>query len=540
MTLKWISLFLVIVGVFVLLISLVPTKQICRDHSRQPQAFGWNILFVLICMFIVGYAAYAATLLKLQGSVVEFVVALILFGGSLFVMLVARLSLLSIQEVKRIAALERYHALHDELTNLPNRTLLYERMNQLIISAKRNQTPMIVMIMDLNQFKEVNDTLGHHCGDQLLQQVAPRIKSALRESDTVARLGGDEFAFILPDTDIEGAKTICEKMIQAMDKPFTVEGHSLKIGASIGFAKYPDDARDSDTLLQKADVAMYVAKHDSSGYAIYDVDRDLHSLNRLMIIGQLHEAIRKNEFEIHYQPVINVKTGRIWGVEALVRWNHKMLGLLGPGEFIPIAEQSSIINELTLWVINRSIEQFSSVQQYDKNMRLSINISVKDIQDSSFVENISSILVKHNFDAGKLHIEITESSMMTDSKQAHSVIAELHKSGVNMSIDDFGTGFSSLSYLKQLPAKILKIDKTFVIDMIDDDNDAVIVRSTIDLAHNMGRLVIAEGVENKETLEILEILGCDYAQGFYICMPLTIDKLAKWVSLKNKIPLVVN
>lgn len=533
MSLKWISLSLVVTGALILVFSLIPTRRICRDHSRQAQTTGWNALYVMTGLFISGYAAYAVSLLTLSVTYVELIVALLLFGGSCFVVLVTRMSLLSIREVRRIAALERHHALHDELTNLPNRTLLYERLNQILGQSELTQNPMIVMIMDLNQFKEVNDTLGHHCGDRLLQQVSPRLLNALRETDTVARLGGDEFAVVLPGTKTEGAIPVCKKILQAMDKPFAIEGHSLKVGASIGIACYPFDGKDADTLLQKADVAMYVAKKDISGYAVYDPECDRHSLNRLMMIGQLHEAIKNDDLVLHYQPIVEIKNDTVWGCEALVRWNHKELGLLEPDEFIPIAEQSGIVSDLTAWVIDTALQEFIKVQSCEPDLKLSVNLSVKDVQDASFVGKLKALLNKHNMSERNLHLEITESSMMTDSKRSQEVIGQLHDLGVTLAIDDFGTGFSSLSYLKQLPAKSIKIDKTFVRDMFEDDNDAVIVRSTIDLAHNMGRKVVAEGVENKDTLDILNILGCDYAQGNYVCEPLNIDTFAEWIILRN-------
>ncbi len=532
MSFQILSFLLVALGAILLAFSLFPTKSICADQNKNAQALGWNALFVLICLFIIGYIAYAFSLLNTTDNFITLVVALILFGGSIFVLLVTKMSLLSIQNVNRIVALERHHALHDELTSLPNRTLLHERINQAILSAKRSDKSMIVMIMDLNQFKEVNDTLGHHCGDCLLQLVAPRLKGVLRESDTVARLGGDEFSVVLQDTDLEGAIVICQKLLDAMDDPFSVEGHTLKAAMSIGIARYPDDGEDYDTLIQKADVAMYVAKNDVSGYAIYDAQRDQYSINRLTIINALHNAIRNHELTLDYQPILKTKTGNLWGLEALARWTHKELGQIAPADFIPIAEQSGLIKELTLWMLDTAFEQYREWQQIEQNFFLSVNLSVKDIQDAEFSSKIQSLLKQHKISAKNINIEITESTMMSDSKRAYDVITELTQLGLNISIDDFGTGFSSLSYLKQLPTQCIKIDRTFVCDMLEDDNDAVIVRSTIDLAHNMGRTVIAEGVENKETLDILEILGCDYVQGNYLCEPIPAQHVLSWLSDK--------
>jgi len=523
------SLVFVLSGVILLLFSLLPTRSICDDQNKNIQAAGWKALFLLILLFILGYILFSFSIINTQDNSITFIVALILFGGSVFVFLVTKMSLLSIQDLNRIAALERYHALHDGLTNLPNRTLLYERVNQAITVSKRTNSSLVILVMDLNQFKEVNDTLGHHCGDCLLQQVAPRLKSVVRESDTVARLGGDEFSIILHNTDREGAIIICDKILNIFDKSFSIEGHVLKAAMSIGIAKYPEDGEDCEMLMQRADVAMYVAKKDASGYAVYDAARDQYSVNRLNIISALHEAIKNGEIELHYQPIIRTKNKRLWGFEVLCRWTHPQFGEIIPTEFIAFAEQSSLIKELTLHMLDTSFMQFEIWNKINQDFRLSVNLSVKDIQDADFPDKIKQLLQKYSVNPKKINLEITESTMMSDSKRAYAVMTELNNIGLNISIDDFGTGFSSLSYLKQLPTQSLKIDRTFVSNMLEDDNDAVIVRSTIDLAHNMGRSVIAEGVENKDTFEILEILGCDFVQGFYLCPPIPVEKVTAWL-----------
>lgn len=532
MSVHVLSLICVLLGIVLLLFSLLPTRSICTDQNNNTQIAGWKALLFLILLFVIGYILFAVSLINTEDNLVTFIVSLILFGGSIFVFLVTKMSLLSIQDVNRIAALERHHALHDALTNLPNRTLLYERVNHAIAMAKRSTTSMIVLIMDLNQFKEVNDTLGHYCGDCLLQQVAPRLKSIVRESDTVARLGGDEFSVVLQNTDREDAIIICNKILRALDKPFLVEGHTLKATMSIGIAKYPDDGEDCETLMQRADVAMYVAKKDATGYAIYDEARDQYSVNRLEIINALHEAIQNAEIQFHYQPIVSTKNKSLWGFEVLARWTHHKLGEIVPTEFIAIAEKSSLIKELTMHMLDTSFKQFQIWRETNQDFCLSVNLSVKDIQDSDFSSKIKSLLKKYSLDPKKINLEITESTMMSDSKRAYDVMTELNDLGLNISIDDFGTGFSSLSYLKQLPTQSLKIDRTFVSDMLEDENDAVIVRSTIDLAHNMGRTVIAEGVENKDISDILEILGCDYVQGYYLSRPIPAEQVVDWLNNK--------
>lgn len=529
MTLQQVTATLVLFGAGLLIYSLIPTNDIVREQSVHEHRSGWQILFILIGLFIIGYLIFVWILMTRDVSYLASFLAIILFGGSVFVTVVTRMSLYSIRNIQHVAALERHNATHDLLTNLPNRLMLYERINQTVRDAKRNQSTLAILLMDLNQFKEVNDTLGHHCGDGLLQQVAPRINSVLRDNDTLARLGGDEFAVILPATDLNGAVVLSKKVNAVMDQPFIVEGHSLQVGISIGISMYPEDAYNSDSLLRKADVAMYVAKRYSLGYSIYDSRQDQHTINRLMIIGKLHDAINNNELLLHYQPIMDTQTFKLWGFEALVRWEQPSLGLLKPDEFVPMAEQSEVIKEMTRWVLSNALRKFKQWYAEDNSLRISVNLSVKDIQDGCFANWLRGQFESIGIEPQCMNMEITESSMMTDSQLAQEVLQELHKMGVTFSIDDFGTGFSSLSYLKQLPSNSIKIDRSFVRDMLVDDNDAVIVRSTIDLAHNMGKSVIAEGVESQEVLDILEILGCDYVQGYFLCGPLAVDKVDEWM-----------
>lgn len=528
MYLKLTSLILVLGGAALLTVSLLPTRYICRDDEQK--GIGWRVLFILIQLFIIGYLSYAYMLLGRDVNFTELTVSTILFGGGWFVVVVTRMSLRSIRHVRHIAARERHHALHDILTDLPNRTLLHERVNHAITIAKRYQHTVSILLMDLDRFKEVNDTLGHHCGDRLLQQVAPRLRRAVRETDTVARLGGDEFAVVLPDTDLENASHIARKILKAVEEPFMVEGHSLDIGVSIGIAVFPESGTDYEALLQSADIAMYMAKRQGSGFAGYDAAEDEHTLNRLTMLGDLKEAINNNDLVLHYQPLIDIASREVRSAEALVRWMHPTLGMVPPMEFIPMAEQSGFIRNITQWVLRSTLSQIQQWQQQGIDLNVSVNLSVKDIQDIEFPGRLLDLLGEYDVSPSSLILEITESGMMTDSHQAAKVINRLHAIGVILCIDDFGTGYSSLAYLKQLPTSVIKIDKSFVIDMTDDENDAVIVRSTIDLAHNMGRKVVAEGVENRDTLDLLEILRCDHAQGFHICRPLPAEQLQLWLN----------
>lgn len=521
------SISMVVVGIILLISALLPVHLIRRFDKEN--RIGWNILFVLIHLFVIGYATFCYFLFRPHITFGDFIVALILFGGSIFVVIVVRLSRSSIDNINRIAALERHNALHDDLTGLPNRTLLLERINQLILHARRDLRPLAILVMDLNRFKEINDALGHHYGDFLLQKVAERLQEVIRESDTLARLGGDEFSVAL-DADTEQAKIVSRKISEALQRPFVIEGHSLNIGISIGIAIYPTHGNDCDTLLQHADVAMYSAKKTETHYAVYDVSQDQFTLNRLMLLTDLREAVRKEEhLSLYFQPKIDIKNNRIHGVEALLRWNHPELGIIPPDQFIPLAEQGGIIRSLSKWVLNAALAQRAAWRDAGLDLPVSVNLSIKDLQNISVPLLIKDLLKKYQLEPSDLMLEITETSMMLDPDRTYEVISNLHALGVQLSIDDFGTGYSSLAYLKQLPAEELKIDKSFVRNMLKDDNDEVIVRAIIDLAKNMGLAVIAEGVESAEILTRLKELDCDLAQGYHICRPLPAKELEEWL-----------
>lgn len=422
-----------------------------------------------------------------------------------------------------------HQALHDELTDLPNRTLLYDRLDQELHHAHRDNRPLALFLMDLDRFKEVNDTLGHHFGDYLLQQVSHRVRDSLRETDTVARLGGDEFAVLLPDTDADAAIQCAEKLIAALDAAIPVSGMSLSIKSSLGIALYPQHGHDAETLLQHADVAMYAAKQHADSYRVYEQDEDPNSVRRLTLVSELRNAILTDQLVLHYQPKVNLRQQRTVGVEALVRWQHPKLGLLAPEEFIPIAEQNGLIGILTDWVLNAAAKQCQEWRDRGINLRVAVNLSAHSLHNLRLPDHIAGILESARLPPRHIDIELTESAMMSDLMRANDIFERLAQMGIRLAIDDFGTGMSSLSYLKRLPVNELKIDKSFVTDMADDENNAVIVRSIIDLAHNIGREVVAEGVENKDVLQLLEMLGCDTAQGFFISPPLAPAALETWL-----------
>ncbi|TMF21750.1 MAG: EAL domain-containing protein [Chloroflexi bacterium] len=421
-----------------------------------------------------------------------------------------------------------YQTLHDPLTGLPNRTLFNDRLRQGIAIAHRERKQLVLLIMDMDRFKEVNDTLGHHIGDLLLQQVALRLAAILRQSDTVARLGGDEFA-VLPagGTDLHGGSQAAKKILHSLEQPFLVDGRNIDVGASIGIALFPEHGEEANTLMRHADVAMYVAKRTKRGSAVYAPHHDDHTAAHLALIGELRHAIAHDELLLHYQPTIALASGRTIGVEALLRWRHPKHGLMLPDQFVPAAEETELIQPLARWVLNQGIGQLRRWLDAGLEIDLSVNLSAWNLHDPDLPDLISDLLASFGVKPGRLKLEITESSIMAHS--AIETITRLSALGVGLSIDDFGTGYSSLAYLKRLPVNEIKIDKSFIISMIGDSANASIVSPIVDLGHNMGLQVVAEGVENRETWDRLVTLGCDLAQGNYMCPPIPAADLTRWL-----------
>ena len=430
-----------------------------------------------------------------------------------------------------------YQSLHDPLTGLPNRLLFNDRLRQAIVVGHREREPLVLLIMDMDRFKEVNDTLGHQVGDLLLQQVALRLAATLRQSDTVARLGGDEFA-VLPagGTNLEGGSHTAKKILRALEHPFVVDGRNIDVGASIGIAQCPEHGEEADTLMRHADVAMYVAKRTKRGYAVYAPQLDEHTAAHLALIGELRHAIGHNELVLHYQPTVALKSGRTIGVEALVRWQHPTQGLIPPDQFIPAAEETELVQPLAQWVLNHGLSQLRSWNDSGLDVELAVNLSAWNLRDPDFPELASGLLENWGVDPNRLTLEITESGIMAPSS-VHEAITQLSTLGVGLSIDDFGTGYSSLARLKRLPVNEIKVDKSFIIGMIADGMSVSIVRSVIELGHNMGLRVVAEGVENRETMDKLVTLGCDLAQGHYLCPPLPATELTRWFRESGRGPL---
>jgi len=446
-------------------------------------------------------------------------------------------------ELKNLYQTLEHMAYTDSLTELPNRARFQESLEALTHTAM----PFALLLIDLDRFKEVNDSFGHDVGDQLLKEIGSRLKRVLRRSDVLvrldsqelstmpheglARLGGDEFAAVLAGVDnAVNAVGVAEKLTKAMEAPFVIKGHSLLMRMSLGIALYPEHGSDPMMMLQQADMAMYHAKQQQCGYALADNTRYGESLARATLERDLRDAIFNDGLELHFQPKINVRAASVCGVEALLRWRHPQQGNIPPDRFIPIAEQAGLMSELTRWVLNRGLEQCARWNKAGHAIGISINISATNLRDPQLVTYVMASLQKWNVPATALTLELTESAVMGDADHALEVLTRLDAMGVRLSIDDFGTGYSSLSYLKRLPVDEIKIDRSFVMDMKADSNDAIIVRSTVDLAHNMGLRVVAEGVENTEALEYLRILGCDMAQGYFISRPVPYEDFMVWLT----------
>ncbi|MFQ5760864.1 MAG: EAL domain-containing protein, partial [Acidiferrobacterales bacterium] len=420
-------------------------------------------------------------------------------------------------------------AFTDPLTKLPNRMLFHDRLHQAILNARREHRSFALLIMDLDRFKEINDTLGHHVGDLILEQVGERLRDKLRASDTVARMGGDEFAVLLGAVDRQQAEMAARMLIKALRPPFMVEEQRFEIGASIGITLYPDHGEEASVLTQRADVAMYAAKNTTCEFVFYTSALDQHMPKRLALMGELRQAVDYEEFVVYYQPKVNLQTGHVAGVEALVRWQHPTKDILLPDTFIPLMEQSGLIRSLTPIVLTAALKGCRDWQKAGLDIPVSVNFSTRDLQDPFLGDNLSDLVNEQGIQPEWLELEVTESTVMADPARAMDILSDIASKGVQIAIDDFGTGYSSLGYLKKLPISAVKIDRSFVIGMTEDEHNATIVRSSIDLAHNMGLKVVAEGVENADVVANLTNLGCDAAQGMFISRPMPVDELLSWL-----------
>jgi diguanylate cyclase (GGDEF)-like protein len=514
-----------------------------------------GVLVVAAVFFVVNSALVSTVVALAQGHRVgrylandlffQASTAGLLLGLSPVVVLAAEFSLpalallllpfLAVHRGGRAAIAKEHQSLHDALTGLPNRVLFRDRIEHAIAAGRRADVTSAVLLIDLDHFKEINDTLGHHAGDRLLEEVARRLERSLGDSGTVARLGGDEFGVVLPVLRRSSdASVVARQLLAGLREPFAIEGLTLEVDASIGMACHPVHGTGVEALIQRADIAMYAAKESGSGHAIFEARLDRFSPRRLSLAGGLRSAIQNEEIVLHFQPKAELDGGRVIGVEALARWEHPRLGLVGPTEFVPIAEQTGLITPLTSYVLDCALRQVREWKDLGQELSVAVNLSARSFLDAQLAVEIPRLLQNWDVDAALLELEITESMLMLDPGRAQATLERLSRIGLTLSVDDFGTGYSSLANLKRLPVDCIKIDKSFVMDMAIDASDMAIVRSTIDLAHNLGLRVVAEGVESRQAWDRLTELGCDYAQGFYVSRPLPAEELGRLLAARRE------
>jgi diguanylate cyclase (GGDEF)-like protein/PAS domain S-box-containing protein len=437
-----------------------------------------------------------------------------------------------ITERKRAEQRVQYLANYDVLTGLPNRFLMQDRLTQAIAHAHRNRLRVALMHIDLDRFKVVNETLGHYVGDAILKQAAERVRKATREADTVARVGGDEFTVIFPNvTSLQTLSAAAEVMLDDLARPFPSEGQELVVSASVGISLYPDDADSVEGLIKHVDAAMSSAKQlGRNNFQFFTAGMNQEVQDRMLIEGGLRTAIQRDEMSLLFQPKIDLATRRIFGAEALLRWNHPKLGMISPSRFVPVAEDAGLVGQIGEWVLHSACRQIREWQDAGYSLRVAVNVSARQFQEYDVAELVMDIMRDTGALAKNLELELTESAVMNDAESSIVTLERLSALGVQIAIDDFGTGYSSLSYLKRLPLDLLKIDQSFVRDISSDPNDAAIVRAIITLARSLGIEVIAEGVENEAQLAFLNAYGCQYAQGYLFGRPLTALQLVKLVT----------
>jgi diguanylate cyclase (GGDEF)-like protein len=491
-------------------------SKVLRTYAPVPVAGGTGVV-ALFQDYAPIARAVQATFLPVAG-IFEAVLVL------LFVVLTPILRRVTRRLRRQMEEIE-YRALYDDLTGLPNRTLFRDRIEEAILVARRVDASAAVVLLDVDRFKEVNDTLGHETGDQLLVELGGRLRDLARASETVARLGGDEYGVLLPTGSVDDATQLAARIHAALEEPFVLGELPLEVAASIGVVAYPDLGVNVDTLLQHADVAMYVAKESHARTAVYDPEQDTNDAARLALAGELRRAIENHELVVYYQPKADLASGRIVGSEALVRWQHPDRGLVPPNEFIPVAERTGLIKPLSRYVLAAALAQCAAWNNDGHDLHVSVNLTIPDLLDLDLPDRIAGLLAETGVRSEQLELEITESTLLADPFRVRDVLNRLNEMGLRLAIDDFGTGYSSLAYLKRLPVQTIKIDRSFVMAMDESRSDATIVRSTIDLGRNLGLDVVAEGVETQEAWDALRRHGCTLAQGYFISRPVPAEEL---------------
>jgi diguanylate cyclase (GGDEF)-like protein len=490
-----------------------------EERVGEGPEFRWTVLAALIA-----FATTALTLLALG----QFTKLSDVAGALAIVTVVAGMARAAVTVTDRLRE-STYRALTDDLTGLSNRRDLLERLDAAIARGPA----LSLLLIDLDGFKELNDTLGHQAGDEVLRQIGPRLGHAVREHDTLARLGGDEFALVLSPGDEAGASAAALRIRAALERSFSLERMHVHVDASVGIALCPEHATSAMGLLQRADVAMYEAKRRRTGHEVYLPGRDRHSRERLALVGQLRAAIQAGELLLHYQPKVHMATGSVRGVEALVRWQHPERGMLTPRHFLPLAEQAGLSRTLTAYVLDRALDEIGRCQRAGLALDVAVNLGPSDLLDLGLPTEIAMALERRDFSPEMLTLEVSEDVIMTDPERTLGVLDDLRALGVDLALDDFGTGRSSLSHLKGLPLDELKIDRSFVLSMPADGDNAAIVRSAVELGRRLGLRVVAEGITSLETWDVLASWGCDEAQGFYLAEPMPGPHLAGWVARRG-------
>ena len=487
-------------------------RRVLRTYAPVPLAATTGVVAVFQDYEPIEAAA-RATFLPVVGI---FEIVLI----ALFIALVPILRRV-MRRVRRQMEEIEYRALYDDLSGLPNRTLFRDQIEAALVGDSA-----AVMLLDLDRFKEINDALGHKTGDHLLRELGARLADGIDDGASFARLGGDEFGILLPSASIDDALAEAERVHAALELPFSLAGLPLEIATSIGIAHFPEHGDDVDTLLQRADVAMYLAKAAHGGTAVYDIEQDANDADRLALAAELRRAIEQEQLVLYYQPKASLASGRVVGVEALVRWEHPERGLVPPNDFIPVAERTGLIKPLSRYVLRAAIRQCRDWNAEGRDLQVAVNLTIPDLLDLTLPDYIAGLLDETGVRPAQLELELTESTILADPFRVHQVLTRFDEMGIGLAIDDFGTGYSSFAYLKRLPVQTIKIDRSFVMGMCEDESDATIVRSTVDLARNLGLGVVAEGVESQEIWDALRAQGCSLAQGYFISRPVPAAELA--------------
>jgi diguanylate cyclase (GGDEF)-like protein len=493
-----------------------------RPRERGEVRFEGLAVMVIPCVFasIALFLIIRANYVHLDLVSESLAAAALLAAGARFA--------LTFNDVRNLSEIRERQARTDDLTGLANRRHFYASLNDAIARCRTHDTGFALLMVDLDDFKELNDTLGHYAGDLLLQRIGPRIQTVAPHAE-IARLGGDEFGLILADADAAG--DTAERVHDALLEPFELEDLSVSVHASIGIAVYPRDAQSTNELLQRADVAMYQAKETHARYAFYAAAADCNSRERLALVAELKGAIEREELVVHYQPQVDLRDGRTCGVEALVRWQHPERGLIGPQSFMAIAERTGVMRELTNAVLAQALEQHRAWLQEGHELTMAVNVSATNLVDAAFLPELREQLRRWRTPPGTLRLEITETVLISEGPRVRTVLDSLAALGVKLSLDDFGTGYSPLSYLRELPVNEIKIDRSFIEAMMTDAATATIVSSVITLAHRLGMDVVAEGIETTEQAELLRSFDCTLAQGYYFSRPLAAQDLARWLGL---------